>query len=111
MFRPLHYSLIGSPLTSLQWLFDHPAPICEYVFHGREGLDTCCPMGLTTNGPAPGACGCRDDIDMTPYRMAYQLEEQVGAGLGALGHSSVYARVSATSSWRVGLCVIATLSP
>ena len=61
-----------------QWLFDHPKPICEYVIHGREGQNTCCPMGLTTPGTPASPCGCRDDLDQTPFRMGYELESQSG---------------------------------
>ena len=60
-----------------QWLLHHPGgPLCEYVLHGREGQQTCCPMGLTTPGTRPDSCGCRDDLDQTPFRMGYELESQ-----------------------------------
>ncbi|GAX81198.1 hypothetical protein CEUSTIGMA_g8631.t1, partial [Chlamydomonas eustigma] len=58
------------------WLFNHPAPLCEYVFHGEEGQVTCCPLGLTQKGQPPESCGCRDDLDQSPYRMAYSIETQ-----------------------------------
>lgn len=55
-----------------QWQFNNRHIMCEYVLHGRQSQDTCCPHGLTTKGPFMEDCGCRDDTTETPYRMAYQ---------------------------------------
>ncbi|GFH06330.1 predicted protein [Haematococcus lacustris] len=47
---------------------------CEYALHGHQSTTSCCPHGLTTSGPAPGGCGCRDDLSETPYRIMYTSE-------------------------------------
>ncbi len=71
-FEVIFKGWINEPCTA-SWIFNHPKPICEFVLHGTEGDNACCPLGLTTPGELPGTCGCRDDLDQTPYRMAYEL--------------------------------------
>lgn len=54
-----------------QWQFGEEKITCEYVLHGKQSNNTCCPHGLTSKGPYQEDCGCRDDLTETPYRMAY----------------------------------------
>lgn len=65
-----------------QWLYSYPSgTYCEYAFHGRQSQFSCCPVGFTGTSPAPvtNTCGCRDDLDQTPYRMGYALDTQSSA--------------------------------
>lgn len=56
-------------LLAAQSTYNAPYVYCEYAFHGVQSRYTCCPLGLTGRRNLPDTCGCRDDIDQTPYRM------------------------------------------
>jgi hypothetical protein len=43
---------------------------CEYVFHGREAKQQCCPHGITRPAAPINQC-CVDDLPITPYRLQY----------------------------------------
>jgi hypothetical protein len=61
-------------LCPAAWLFGADGTImCEYALHGSQGNQTCCPHGITGSMPEPKDCGCRDDLEGTPYRLGYQL--------------------------------------
>lgn len=54
---------------SVQSTYNAPYVYCEYAFHGEQSRYTCCPLGFTGHRDLPETCGCRDDLDQTPYRM------------------------------------------
>lgn len=65
--EPLH--LVIWRALSLQSTYNAPYVYCEYAFHGEQSRYTCCPLGFTGQRELPNTCGCRDDLDQTPYRM------------------------------------------
>jgi hypothetical protein len=58
------------------WQWNTQSVLCEYVLHGEQSAYSCCPLGLTTQGPLTESCGCRDDLTETPFRMAYTMETE-----------------------------------
>lgn len=43
---------------------------CEYVLHGRDDDQQCCPHSVTRKQGPPSDC-CVDDLPNSPYRMRY----------------------------------------
>lgn len=43
---------------------------CEYVLHGRDDKQQCCPHSVTRKQGPPDEC-CVDDMQRTPYRLRY----------------------------------------
>jgi hypothetical protein len=64
---------INEPCPAQQ-TYQAPFVYCEYAFHGTDSQFLCCPLGFTGRGQQPDICGCRDDLDETPYRMAFVQE-------------------------------------
>lgn len=64
-----------------QATYGAPGVYCEYAFHGVQSQYTCCPLGFTGQATVADTCGCRDDLSLTPYRMAYSRAAEAGASL------------------------------